>query len=76
VFAVNPNNPSDRVLANLSETQAYAEMIAADLNRIAEIDADDAALNKPGTSREEPYQPNSIFDSNGEPYWRKIRFED
>lgn len=76
VFAVNPNNPNDRVLANLCETQGYAEMLAADLNRIAEIDPDESMLNELEVSREEPYQPNSIFDSNGKPFLRKIRFED
>jgi hypothetical protein len=75
-IAVNPNNPNDRVLANLCETQAYAEMMAADLNRIAEIDPSDSPLNEPEISRKKSYQANSIFDPNGEPYRRKIRFED
>lgn len=36
VVALNPNNPTDTVLAIRCE--AYAEMLAADLNRLAEIE--------------------------------------
>ena len=46
VFAVNPNDSLDSVLVNLSETQSYAEILAADLNRIAEIE--------PSKSKEPP----------------------
>jgi hypothetical protein len=38
VVAVNPNNPTDTVLANRCENRAYAEMLAADLNRLTEIE--------------------------------------
>jgi hypothetical protein len=38
VVAVNPNVSTDTVLANRCETQAYAEMLTADLNRFAEIE--------------------------------------
>ena len=33
-----PNDSTDTVLANRCETQAYAEMLAAGLNRLAEIE--------------------------------------
>jgi len=38
VYAINPNNPNDRILTNVSETEAYALNLAADLNRLAEIE--------------------------------------
>jgi hypothetical protein len=38
VVAVNPNNPTDTVLANRCENRAYAEMLAAGLDRLAEIE--------------------------------------
>jgi hypothetical protein len=38
VFAVNPNDPDDRELATVYMERAYAEMRAAALNRIAEVE--------------------------------------
>jgi hypothetical protein len=38
VFAVNPNNPDDTELAIFSFDRRYAEMRAAALNRITEIE--------------------------------------
>jgi len=38
VFAVNRNNPNDKRLANVCETQEYADELAADLTRRAAIE--------------------------------------
>ena len=38
VFAVNPNNPDDTELATASLNRGYAEVRAAALNRITEIE--------------------------------------
>lgn len=76
VFAVNPNNPEDRELATVCGDRDYADMRAAALNRIVEIEPDNTASNVPEAKQEERRKQNFLFDSNGEPYRRKIRFED
>jgi hypothetical protein len=63
VFAVNPNNPSDRELATVCPDRDYAEMRAAALNRIAEMEP-----TKPQVKLEVPPRPRPLFDpETGEP---------
>jgi hypothetical protein len=75
VEGFDPDNPNDRVLANRSMTQGYAERLAADLNRLADIEPT-AASTEPDAKREQSPKPNFLFDSNGQSLRRKIRFKD
>ena len=38
VVGFNPDNPGIKVLANRSENRAYAEMLAADLNALDDVE--------------------------------------
>jgi len=60
VEGFDPDNPNDRVLANRSMTQAYAEMLAADLNRLAEIEPTTAhqPASHRGRSNQAPCRPS------------------
>jgi hypothetical protein len=51
-------------------------MRAAALNRIVEINPDNTGGDEQEAKREQPPKPNFLFDSNGKPFGRKIRFED
>ena len=73
VVAVNPNNPPDTVLANRCENRAYAEMLAADLNGLDELEPTTAA-NQPEAAREE--RPKRQFLVEPDKPIRSIRFED
>ena len=73
VVGFNPDNPSVKVLANRSETQAYAEMLAADLNGLDELEPTTAS-NQPEAAREE--RPKRQFLVEPDKPIRSIRFED
>jgi hypothetical protein len=73
VVGFNPDNLSVKVLANRSETQAYAEMLAADLNGLDELEPTTAA-NQPEAAREE--RPKRQFLVEPDKPIRSIRFED
>jgi len=66
VFGVNPNNPNDRVLANVCETQAYAEMLAngrlvprAPSSRLSGSGAEVADFVLPAGSADTKYQTST-----------------
>jgi hypothetical protein len=67
VVGVNPNNPNDTVLANRCCWQDRAETLAADLNRLHEIEP----ASEPHANREEKPRPGFLFDMG-----RKVRLED
>lgn len=60
VYAVNPDNPDDRRLVNVCESEEYANGLADDLNRFAEIAAE---RNKTASAkRDVPPRPKHLFD--------------
>jgi hypothetical protein len=71
VFAVNPNNPDDRRLANLCETEGYAEGLALDLNRLAEI----VAISPEPEPERLPIRKFHFVVESSEPR-RRISFDD
>lgn len=67
VFAVNPNNPNDKRLTNVCETQEYANELASDLNRLAANEP--TATSKVQQTKEEAHR-NFLLEM---PTGRKFR---
>jgi hypothetical protein len=72
VVGFNPDNPSAKVLANRSYSQAYAEMLAADLNGLDEIEPT-TAVNQPEAAREERPKRQFLVELDKP---RSVRFGD
>jgi hypothetical protein len=75
VVGFNTDNPSVKVLANRCENRTYAEMLAADLNGLNDVEPANAASSESAAQREQLPIANFLSDSNGEPLRREIRFK-
>lgn len=75
VVGFNPDNPSAKVIANRCETQAYAEMLAAELNGLDEIEPANNASNEPEAKPKQLIFEDLESEEDERPF-RGISFED